>query len=302
MRVRIFTVNNGSCKGLGRPPPATISSPLYQRILQFEALSSCPQQGNDVRKFAVEFSGAAERLGYNEAALKDLFNSTLDEPLSCWRMRGQDHLTFGEFVKFLARSPAKVAGVPQVVVGEAAVPPVTADEAAAHPGIPGLVRKLEDPRMRSVRAAGIPILAPPKAAVPASELAPFREPTESAPEPAPSRESTESAPEPAPSREPTESAPEPAPFREPTQSAPVLEPSEPAPVREPTEPAQWPPALPVPPWPPAVPAPSWPPVLPALPSLSAYSSRPSSTCPVLETGILAMFVNSVPGGPLSCRA
>ncbi len=102
-------------RGLDHPPPATISSPLYQRILQFEALSSCRQQGNDVRRFAVEFSGAAEGLDYNDEALKDLFNSALDEPLSWWRMRGLDHLTFGEFVEALARSPAKVAGVPQVV-------------------------------------------------------------------------------------------------------------------------------------------------------------------------------------------
>ncbi len=132
----------------------------------------------------MEFIGAAEGFGYNEAALKDLFNSALDEPLSCWRMRGQDHLTFGEFVEFLTRSPAKVAGVPQVVGDEAAAPPVAADEAAvslvatdeatAHPGIPGLARKLEDPPMRSVRAAGIQRLAIPKAAVPAPEPVPFR--------------------------------------------------------------------------------------------------------------------------------
>ncbi len=90
------------------PPPATISSPLYQRILQFQALSFFYQQGNDVRKFAVEFSGAAEWLGYNECDLKDLFNSALDEPLSWWRMRGQDHLTFGEFVEFLPPSNEQV--------------------------------------------------------------------------------------------------------------------------------------------------------------------------------------------------
>ncbi len=154
-------------------------------------------------------------------------------------MRGQDHLTYRELEEFLARSPAKVAGVPQMVGDEAAAPQVAADEAAvslvaadeaaAHPGIPGLLRKQEDPPMRSVRAAGIPRLAPPKAAVPAPEPAPFCEPTESTPEPTPSREPTESAPEPAPfreprqsapSREPTESAPEPALSREPTQSAP----------------------------------------------------------------------------------
>ncbi len=151
-------------------------------------------------------------------------------------MRGQDHLTFGELVEFLACSPAKVAGVPQVVVDEAAVPPVAADkaamspvvadEAAAHPGIPGLVRKLEDPPMRSVQTAGIPRLAYHKAAVPAL----FREPAESVPEPALFREPAESAPEPALFREPAESAPEPALFREPAESTP-----EPALFHEPTE-------------------------------------------------------------------
>ncbi len=248
---------NGSAKmrtqqrrGLGRPPPDTISSPLYQRILQYEALSSCRQQGNDVRSFAVEFSGAAEGLGYNDEALKDLFNSALDEPLSWWRMSGLDHLTFGEFVEALARSPAKVAGVPQVVGDKAAAPPVAADgaavplmaavKAAAHPGMPRLVRKLEDSPMRSVRAADFSPTKPSpvvleamvESACSAPEPAPIREPTESAPEPAPIREPTYSTPEPAPIREPKESAPEPAPIREPKESAP-----EPAPIREPTEPA-----------------------------------------------------------------
>ncbi len=97
-------------RGLGRPPPTTMSSPLFQRILQFEALSSCRQQGNNVRRFAVEFSGAAEGLGYNDAALKDLFNSALDEPLSWWRMRGLDHLNFGQFVDSLVRSPIPCGG------------------------------------------------------------------------------------------------------------------------------------------------------------------------------------------------
>ncbi len=218
-------------RGLDHPPPATISSPLYQRILQFEALSSCRQQGNDVRRFAVEFSGAAEGLDYNDEALKDLFNSALDEPLSWWRMRGLDHLTFGEFVEALARSPAKVAGVPQVVGDKAAAPPVAADgaavpllvavKAAAHPGIPRRVCKLEDPPMRSVRAAGMsPVNSSPVV--------------------------TESAPEPAPPREPTESAPEHAPVREPMQSTPVLDT---APVWELTEPAPGS----APPWHPCVP-------------------------------------------------
>ncbi len=117
-----------------------------------------------------------------------------------------------------------------VAADKAAMSPVVADEAAAHPGIPGLVCKLEDPPMRSGQAAGIPRLAYPKAAVPAPEPALFREPAESAPEPALFREPTESTPEPALFREPTESAPEPALFREPAESAP-----EPALFREPAE-------------------------------------------------------------------
>ncbi len=250
---------------MGRPPPDTISSPLYQRILQYEALSSCRQQGNDVRSFAVEFSGAAEGLGYNDEALKDLFNSALDEPLSWWRMSGLDHLTFGEFVEALARSPAKVAGVPQVGGDKAAAPPVAADgaavplmaavKAAVHPGMPRLVRKLEDSPMRSVRAADFSPTKPSpvvleamvESARSAPEPAPIREPTESAPEPAPIREPTHSAPEPAPIREPKESAPEPAPIREPKESAPepapIREPTysapEPAPIREPKEPKEF---------------------------------------------------------------
>ncbi len=67
--------------GSHRPPAPNVSSPLYQRILQFQALSSLRQQGTDVRKFDLRFSGAAEGLGYNDAVLKDLFNSALEEPL-----------------------------------------------------------------------------------------------------------------------------------------------------------------------------------------------------------------------------
>ncbi len=51
--------------GLRRPPPSTLSSPLYERILQFKTLSSLRQQGTDMRRFALEFSGAAEGLGCN---------------------------------------------------------------------------------------------------------------------------------------------------------------------------------------------------------------------------------------------
>ncbi len=121
-------------KGLHNPPPAsTLSSPLYERILQFRALSWLRQQGTDVRTFAQRFSDSAEGLGFNHAALKDMFNSDLDEPLNWWRMRGLDHLSFGEFVGLLARSPAKEAGVLPVAADDAAVPPVVVDGAAAPP-------------------------------------------------------------------------------------------------------------------------------------------------------------------------
>ncbi len=121
----------------------------------------------------------------------------LMSPSAGWRMSGLDHLTFGEFIESLARSPAKVAGVPQVVGDKAAAPPVAADraalplmaavKAAAHPGMPRLVRKLEDSPMRSVWAADFspmkssPVVLEAMVAI-----------TESAPEPAPPREPTES--------------------------------------------------------------------------------------------------------------
>ncbi len=91
-----------------------------------------------------------------------------------------------------------------------------ADKAAAHPGIPGLVRKQEDPPMRSVRAAGIPRLASPKAAVPAPEPAPFPGAHRARSIPgspqSPLRSVSPRSPLQSPFREPTEFTPEPAPF------------------------------------------------------------------------------------------
>ncbi len=94
------------------------------------ALSCLRQQGTDIRTFAQRFSDAAEELGFNHAALKDMFNSVLDEPLNWWRMRGLDHLLFGVFVGFLARSPATEAGAPPVAVDDAAAPPLVVQELA----------------------------------------------------------------------------------------------------------------------------------------------------------------------------
>ncbi len=95
-------------------------------MLQFKTLSSLHQQGADLREFALRFSITAEGLDFNDAALKDLFNYALDEPLNWWRMRGLDHLTFVGFIDFLARQ-----GNPPAE--EAAAPPVVAEHAAASP-------------------------------------------------------------------------------------------------------------------------------------------------------------------------
>ncbi len=136
-------------KGLHHPPASTLSSPLYQRILQFKALSSLRQQGTDVRRFALEFRGAAEGLGFNDPALKDLFNSALDEPLNWWRMRGLDHLTFGGFGDFLTRSPAMEAAA----MVDAAAAPVVVDVAATPPDVPA-------------EEAAVPLVVAEKAAAP----------------------------------------------------------------------------------------------------------------------------------------
>ncbi|RXN06725.1 thioredoxin domain-containing 3 -like protein [Labeo rohita] len=91
-------------KGSHHPPASNVYSPLYQCMLQLEALSSLLQRGTDLREFALEFRSAADGLGYNDSALKDLFNYALDEPISHWRMLGSEHLSFEGFVEYLVRS------------------------------------------------------------------------------------------------------------------------------------------------------------------------------------------------------
>ncbi len=69
-------------------------------------------------------------------ALKDLFNSALDEPLNWWRMRGLNHLTFVGFIDFIARQvnpPAEEAAAPPVVAEYAAAYPEEARRSAAPP-------------------------------------------------------------------------------------------------------------------------------------------------------------------------
>ncbi len=62
--------------------------PPIQRILQFEAL-------NDVRKFAVEFSGAAEGLGYNEAASRTSSTVPLMSPSAAGGWGGRTTWSLG---------------------------------------------------------------------------------------------------------------------------------------------------------------------------------------------------------------
>ncbi len=47
--------------GSHHPPASKVSSPLYQRIHQFQALSSLRQQGTDVKKFALRTSVVQQR-------------------------------------------------------------------------------------------------------------------------------------------------------------------------------------------------------------------------------------------------
>ncbi len=151
-------------KGLYQPSPAsTLSSPLYEGILQFRALRCLRQQGTDVRTFAQRFSDTAEGLGFNHAALKDMFNSVLDEPLSWWRMRGLDHLPFWEFVGFLTRSPATEAGAPPVAVEEAVQELAVGQEAVPEP-VP--VQEPTEPAPVEAKEAAAPSAALDEAAAP----------------------------------------------------------------------------------------------------------------------------------------
>lgn len=79
-------------------------------MLKVTALSSLHQQGTGLRELTLEFRSVVQfRLGYNEAALKDLFNYSLDEPIKMSRLLGMEHLSFEGFVEFLTCSGRKLA-------------------------------------------------------------------------------------------------------------------------------------------------------------------------------------------------
>ncbi|XP_016329825.1 SH3 domain-containing protein C23A1.17-like [Sinocyclocheilus anshuiensis] len=149
--------------GSHRLPVSTLASPLYQRMLQLETLSSLRQRGTELREFAMEFRNAAEGLGYNDSALKDLLNYALDEPISPWSMLGCNHVSFEGFVEFLARSSAKGAAAPPVMADKAAAPPKVADEAAAPPVV---AEEVAAPPEAADETAALPVVAEEVAAPP----------------------------------------------------------------------------------------------------------------------------------------
>ncbi len=153
-------------------------------------------------------------VGFNDAALKDLFNYALDKPLNWWRMRGLDHLTFGGFLEFLVRPPAKEAAAPQVTA-DATAPPVVVDVAATPPEVP------------AEEAAASPVVAddaaaPPVAADKAAEAAAPPVVADKAVAPR-SRRRRWNRRKASSTLQGLEAVPEPAPVRE---SAPVQEPTE----------------------------------------------------------------------------
>ncbi len=78
-------------------------------------------------------------------------------------MRGLDHLSFGEFVGFLARSPATEAGAPPVAVEELAV----GQEAVPEP-VP--VQEPTEPAPVEAKEAAAPPAASDEAAAPPAAL------------------------------------------------------------------------------------------------------------------------------------
>ncbi len=243
-------------------PPAN----SQERLARQRGLGSLRQQGLEVRAFAQFFWTMSRGLEYQDAALKDIFNLCLDNPLPQWEMEQLRILDFWNFSNYVHHrkdwqilSPPEATSTDQPTVTPSPnqnhvlpIPPtlkrrlrrkrasrnvvaitVSAESTAVTAEV-GKSELVENATVTPESVESVPVI--PKPAIPEpTQSAPFREPTQSAPfrEPtqsAPFWEPTQSAPEPVPPREPTESAPEPAPPREPTESAP-----EPALPREPTE-------------------------------------------------------------------
>ncbi len=76
-------------KGLYQPSPAsTLSSPLYEGHPPVQGPALPPSAGYWHKDVCPEIQRYSRGVGVHHAALKDMFNSVLDELLSWWRMRG----------------------------------------------------------------------------------------------------------------------------------------------------------------------------------------------------------------------
>ncbi len=80
-------------------PPAT----RKERMAWLQTLMELWQKGMEVGAFAQFFWTYTVGLGYNDGALKDFFNLSLDDPLSIWEMKGLENLDFWDFMRYLVQ-------------------------------------------------------------------------------------------------------------------------------------------------------------------------------------------------------
>ncbi len=247
-------------------PPAN----SQERLACQRGLGSLRQQGLEVRAFAQFFWTMSRGLEYQDAALKDIFNLCLDNPLPQWEMEQLRILDFWNFSNYVHhRKDWQILSPPESTCTDQ--PTVTPSPNQDHvPPIPPTLKR----RLRRKRAArnAVAITVSAESTAVTAEVGKstplFPELVENAtvtpesveslpviPKPANPEafksapvllelvESTVVIPESVKSSlafpESVESAPEPAPVREPTEPAPVREPTESVPeaasVREPTE-------------------------------------------------------------------
>lgn len=78
-------------------PPATVEG----RLALQQALASLRQQDQEPRSYAQFFWTMARGLEYDDAALKEAFNLTLDDPLPRWEMEQLHVLNFWDFSNYV---------------------------------------------------------------------------------------------------------------------------------------------------------------------------------------------------------
>ena len=123
--------------------PAT----MEERRGRLRNLTTLRQRGREVGDLAQAFWTMAVGLGYNDEALKDLFNDCLDDPLPRWEMKGLEILDFWGFTKYLhhraqwdavttPESPDKTAASPAPQHKRAASPEPLHKMAESTPVLP----------------------------------------------------------------------------------------------------------------------------------------------------------------------